>query len=208
MDEPPPLSPYALVRLAGPEARPWYDDRRVPLEWLADWRRALDPPVYYLPDNKQPRREPPIFTCFYDPVEWYHWMRPVFKGLPRLRNWPQRVWPILCSCQPFVCVPHAIVKRHAHRSSEFTVPISWIRNADELKRQFDDGSIPPADKAATVWECYFDPKEMKARARYHVKIEMHDFGTVYRNWHAVNVLGIFEGELVRAERLLINENIE
>lgn len=99
----------------------------------------------------------------------------------------------LSKTEPFAHVPHVIVRLPNDPTFDFTVPLSWMRNCDELRiATKNDQQL----NAKAIWQCYFDPNGMRRYPAQYTSIEMQNGYWGFRKWHPVNVVRICNGEFV------------
>lgn len=136
--------PYARVRLVGywPISR---QCRNIPLHWLQDWPRALDPQAHIFYAHEAPAGSA-VFHCFHSPRGFD--AKPTFRGIPLLRSWDETgrtsaVYNVnvMEVVQPDNG-PKALAQlRHAHvrlvtDGTRLTVPVAWLDAWNTLRLEY------------------------------------------------------------------------
>lgn len=206
--EPLPPKPYARVRLVGswPISSP---SRNVPLHWLQDWPRALDPQTHIRYAWQAPVGAA-VFHCFHSPRGYA--ATPTFRGIRLLHNWDVTAGAtsavymvnVVEVVQPD-CGRQALARiRHAHvrlvsDGTRLTVPVAWLDGWPTL-RVDANGATVEKDR---VWSCFYENKPVDKTDwwRYPTKFStecvphLGDFqADAQRAWYRVKVLHVVGGE--------------
>lgn len=205
--DPLPPEPYARVRLVG--NWPWHC-RNVPLHWLQDWPRALDPQTHILYAYQAPVGAA-VFHCFHSPRGFG--AKPTFRGISRRHEWDvtgriSAVYNVnvIEVVQPdggakaLAQLPHAHV-RLVSDGTRLTVPLAWLdawntlrvdangvnMEKDRVLSCFYQNLAPPVDKRN--WS-YQQPK-LSTECVPHLRDFQAD---KERAWYRVQVLRVGGGE--------------
>lgn len=202
-----PPKPYARVRIIKYNQH-FQPIRNVPLRWLNDWRRALDPDAA-IGDAFESPANAPQFVCFYSPAGFA--VEPKFEGLSHLSEWDDVVAGEAAAKAALYSVnvvqvirddvPNYSNKAHARvrlesDGTELVVPRAWIEREWLIKAHQGSGRVTDVE---TVWTCFYDPLDESGDpyGRYYRAPKLHNFRPNEKGFYQVKLLRVFEGECVR-----------
>lgn len=165
LDREPPR-PYARVRRFGCQYYTPGPSRLVPLHWLHDWPRALQPGATDVAFG-------PVFQCFYSSHGFD--TAPIFDShLPQPADWDTRVHEgnalynvKVLSVHLAGARPQYLGERHARicvvdDGRRLTVPLHWLERPWRGGVQ-RDGQVSAVERERERW-CFYDPRDERGAA--------------------------------------------